>query len=429
MKEPNNKLSRWFGERWIVRLMLLAALLALGVINSDKVYNGFKNVIHAAGPLVWGAALAYVLDIYIDRMERILLPNSKRTWVIRARRPAAIALAVLVLIGFALLLIYVIIPGLAAAVALLARELPHYFADAKEWVLDTFEDVSAVKDFVDPIEFDWNAISASVIQWATGGNSSTTLLSSTMFMIGEITGELADLMICLIFAIFLISGRKKLKRQFIRLSRAVMSERKCRSLGYALGVCNRSFSGFIVGQTLYGLVSGLSTWIGMFIFGMPYAIVVGVLCGTFMLIPIIGGYIGAAIGAFLVFTASPSMTVWFLLFVITLQTLEGNLIYPRLIGSSLGMPGLWVLAAVTLGGGLGGISGMLLSVPLAATGYTLVKSWVQRKEESAAQEEKDGPREEEAEAPRKPEPPKPAAAEKPPRKLFPPKDPGKTEKN
>ena len=383
MYEPNNKLSRWFGERKAVRLMLLAALLALAVIYSKELLAGAAGVIAAAEPLLIGAAAAYVLEIYIDRLDDILFPRAKNKWLIRSRRWIAIGLSVIIMATVVVLLIFVIIPGLAEAVTLLARELPRYFATAKEWTLETFRDVPAVRDFVEPIELDWNMISDRVIKWATGSDGSSAILSSTMSVLSGVTGGLANFFISFIFMMFLLTGRKVLRTQFDRFIRAALEDRKRRSVGFALGICNRCFSGFIVGQTLWGLVSGVTTWLGMRIFGMPYALVVGVLCGTCMLIPIIGGYIGGAVGTFLVFTAAPSMALWFLLYIILLQTLEGNLVYPRLLGSSMGLPGLWVLAAVTMGGGLGGIPGMLLAVPLAATVYNLIKSWVTRKETTA----------------------------------------------
>ena len=121
----------------------------------------------------------------------------------------------------------------------------------------------------------------------------------------------------------------------------------------------------------------------MVIFRMPYALIVGVLSGTSALIPIIGGYIGALLGTFLVFTAEPGMAIWFLLFIVVLQTVSGNLVYPRLVGSSVGLPGLWVLAAVTVGGGIGGIGGMLIGVPLAGSAYALIQEWALKKEEAA----------------------------------------------
>ena len=385
MLESKNRLSRWFGERKAVRLMLLAALLALAVIHSRELLGGLLLVVHAAKPLLVGGAVAYILEIYVSRLNRVLFPNTKKVWLARGRRSLAIALSFIILVSFLVLVIYVVLPGLAEAVTVLARELPRYFQDAKNWALETFKDVPAIVEYIEPIQLDWKKISDRVIQFATGGTGSGVLISSTVTVVSTVTGEIAEFFISLIFAVFLLAGKAKLHRQFVRLARALLPERKRNLLHLILSTGHRCFSGFTVGQMLFGLISGVSTWFFMFIFRMPYAIMVGVICGTFILIPIIGGYIGAAVGVFLVFTASPSMAVWFLLMIILLQTLEGNLIYPRLLGSSVGMPALWVLAAVSLGGGLGGIIGMLISVPLGATAYALLKKWVEKKEAESAQ--------------------------------------------
>ena len=185
-------------------------------------------------------------------------------------------------------------------------------------------------------------------------------------------------------ALFLLGSKDQLQRQFRLLMKAAVNEEKNSRIHHVLSTANRCFSGFIVGQTLNGIFLGLLTWLGMKIFGMPYALMVGVLSGTTSLIPIIGGYIGAALGTFLVFTANPGMALWFLLFIVVLQTISGNTIYPRLLGSSVGIPSLWVLAAITIGGGIGGIGGMLVSVPVTATLYALIHEWVRKKNDAPA---------------------------------------------
>ena len=198
-------------------------------------------------------------------------------------------------------------------------------------------------------------------------------------VISAVTGEIANFFISAIFAIFLLLGKKELQAQFQHLLRACLREKTRIVIQHVLENSNRCFSGFIVGQTLNGLILGVLTWLGMRIFGMPYSLMVGVLSGTTSLIPIIGGYIGAVLGTFLVFTVNPSLAMWSLIFIVLLQTIQGNLLYPRLVGNSVGLPSLWVLAAVSAGGGLGGISGMLIAVPVTATAYALLQEWVKRK--------------------------------------------------
>ena len=387
MSEHEHPLSKWFGERKIVRLMLLAALLALAVMHVEFILNTVLRLWQVASPLMLGAILAYILEIIIKRFEKIFFPKSRKPWMCRARRPICILLATVLVVFLAVLMVSIIIPGLTDAFTVLAREFPNYFLDVKAWVLETFKDVPTVTDYVKDLELDWNIIQDRVVQWGIRGIGDNSLLTNTVTVISAVTGSVANFMISAIFAIFLLGGKQKLQAQCESLIHASISEKNNNTLQRVLKTANRCFSGFIVGQSINGLILGVLTWLGMRIFGMPYALMVGVLSGTTSLIPIIGGYIGAALGTFLVFTAAPSLALWFLLFIVTLQTLQGNILYPRLVGDSVGLPSLWVLAAVSVGGGLGGVGGMLVAVPLTATVYILVREWVKKKKEAEKIEE------------------------------------------
>ncbi len=383
MPEKEHSLSKWFGERKIVRLMLLAALLALGVIHIQWIIEGILFLWGVCRPIVLGAVIAYVLEIIIKRLEKVMFPKTKNKWLIRGRRTLCILIATVLVISILVLLVYTVIPGLTEAFTVLGQEFPNYFAEGKRWVLETFRDVHTVTDYVKDLELDWNSLQTRIINWGINGMSDNGLLSSTVSVIGAVTGEIANILISAIFAIFLLAGKNRLQSQYHHVMEALLPEEKNRKIQYVLDTANRCFSGFIVGQTVNGIILGVLTWLGMRIFKMPYALMVGVLSGTTSLIPIIGGYIGAALGTFLVFTANPSLALWFLIFVVALQNLQRNILYPRLVGNSVGLPGLWVLAAVSVGGGLGGVGGMLLAVPITATIYALVHEWVQKKKELA----------------------------------------------
>lgn len=380
--QEQHPLAKWFGERKIVRLMLLAALLALGLVHFDSIVHFAQLLWRIAQPLILGAMMAYVLDIVVKRLEGVLFPRAKDERIVRSRRALAILIALLVVLSILTLIIFTVIPGLTQAVTLLAQALPVYFAELKQWLLTTFRDVPTITDYVDKLELDWNDVQGHVIAWAMNGMNQG-LISSTVTVIGAVTGRISNFLISVIFAVFLLGSKRQLQGQAQRLLRAIFNDRNELRASHILSTANRCFSGFIVGQTLNGLILGVATWIGMLIFRMPYALMVAVLVGTTSIVPLIGGYVGAALGTFLVFTASPGTALWFLLFIVVLQTVQGNTIYPRLLGSSVGMPSLWVLAAITLGGGLGGIGGMLVAVPITATVYTLGQEWVRKKEKEA----------------------------------------------
>ncbi|MBR4359203.1 MAG: AI-2E family transporter [Clostridia bacterium] len=383
-----NALRKWFGERRFVRLMLLAALLTLGVIHFEWMVSAVFFVWSVARPLIVGAAIAYILEIVVKLLEKIMLPHAKQPWVNRSRRWVCIVLAVVLILFLLILIISIVIPGLTDAFTLLAKELPSYVEEARNWALDVFKDVPTVKEYIEKVQLDdWDKIQNSIINWALNGIAGEGgvegvlggIVSNIAPLIGAVTSRLANFLISLMFAFFLLGSKDSLHNQFHRVLQAVLMPRKRDILQHILETANHCFSGFIIGAISNALFMGVFTWLGMRIFGMPYALMVGVVSGVTSVVPIIGGYIGAAAGTFLVFTANPGMALWFLLFIVILQTVDGNLVSPRLVGSSVGIPSLWVLAAVSVGGGIGGIAGMVMAVPLTATLYMLIREWVNKR--------------------------------------------------
>lgn len=383
MSEQEHPLSKWFGDKKYVRLMLLAALLALAVIHIGFIIDTVVMFWRVCSPLILGAIMAYILEIMIKRIEKIFFPNSKNRWLCKARRPVCILLTTLLVISLAVLLVYTIIPGLTEAFTVLSREFPNYFVQVKAWVMETFSDVPSITDYVKDFELDWNFLQDRVVKWAISGIADNSLLSNTVTVISAVMGSIANFLISVIFAIFLLGSKQTLQSQYRNVMTAAVNEQNNGRVQHVMKAANRCFSGFIIGQTINGLILGIFTWLGMRIFRMPYALMVAVLSGTTSLVPIIGGYIGAALGTFLVFTANPSLALWFLIFIVALQNLQANILYPRLVGNSVGLPGLWVLAAVSVGGGLGGVGGMIIAVPTTATIYALVHEWVQTKKVKA----------------------------------------------
>ena len=387
-RSEDPKYLSWFGNRRPVRLLLFTALLTLGIIHFTDLCNFITVLWRSASPLIAGAALAYVLNVIVDRFEAGWFPRTKKKWLITLRTPVCTLLAVLVILGVILLIVLAVIPGLVEAFTLLAREVPHYVADLKAWALEKTENFPTVHDTVANLVFDWDAIGDSLTKYAISGWSG--IVSSTVSVIGAVTSGISNVFITLIFAIFMLVGRKQLARQANRMMNVALNENRIGKTKNVLNALNRSFSGFIVGQGAHSLLLGVLTTVMMWIFGFPYAVIVGVINGTTGMIPVIGGYIGAIVSAFLVFTAAPGQTLLFLILIIVLQSLLGNLVYPKLVGNSIGLPGLWVLSAVIVGSGLSGVTGMLIGVPLAATAYELVRTWVAKREKEKAEEQPSG---------------------------------------
>lgn len=371
----------WFGEKRLVRLMLLAALLTLGVIHFESVVNGIIFLWQIAQPLVMGVIMAYILEIVVKLLEGWYFPHFQKKWVHASRRWVCILLAMVLAFSLVVLVVQMVIPGLMDAFTLLAREVPRYYTELKNWALDQASAFPALEESIQNLELDWENIQQRIINYAMKGLGG--ILSSTVTVISVVAGSVINFFLSVIFALFLLLGKNRLRTQYERLLTAFLPARRRDKLHHITAIAHKAFSGFIIGQSTNGLILGAATWLGMLIFQMPYALIVGVLSGVTALIPIIGGYIGAILGAFLVFTVNPVQAIWFLIFIIILQQISGNLVYPRLLGSSVGLPGMWVLAAVTIGGGLGGIGGMLLGVPLLATAYTLLRDEVRDRNQAA----------------------------------------------
>lgn len=342
-------------------------------------WNEFVDIISlmfsSAFPLLIGCAIAYLVNILMSFYEKHYFTKSRNSMVIKSRRPVCMTFAFLTLIAIVLIVISLVLPQLISCVQLIFSELPGFIDELIEQVAalnvlpeNTMETLS---------EEDWDSRMGQIIKLLTSGigNVMDVLLKtiSSVFS-GAVTALLA-----IIFSIYLLLGKDKLRKQFNRVLGHYLKKSWYDMLNYVLNILNYNFQRYIVGQCLEAVIIGILCTIGMMILGLPYATMIGALIAFTALIPVAGAYIGAGVGAFMILMVSPVEAVIFLIFIIILQQLEGNLIYPRVVGSSLGLPGIWVLAAVTVGGGVMGIVGMLLSVPLTATLYCIVKDDVYKK--------------------------------------------------
>lgn len=369
MKKERNSLH-WFGETRLVRPILLAALLALIVVYFERacfIFNAFLIIVK---PLVFGAAIAYVLNIVIKGLEKIIFPNTKLKWLKRSRRGICLALSMLLSFALLFLLVRMILPGLNEAFTLIMQEAPAYLEEVKAWARTQEQLSPTVKEQIENFAIDWPRVIEGLTAWASGGVGG--FLSSTVSIIGSVSSGIFDLFMSVIFALFLLIGRDQLKYRRDRALRACFQKDNVRKINHVMATANRCFSGYITGQCVVAMILGALCALGMLVLGMPYATVVGAISCVTSFIPIIGGYIGAIVGAFLVFTVSAQQALIFLIFIIILQQLTGNILYPKLVGTSIGLPSVWVLAAVIIGGGIAGIWGMVIGVPLTATVYQLI---------------------------------------------------------
>ena len=332
------------------------------------------SLLGAATPLVIGAMLAYMVNILMSFYERHYFPKSRKSAAGKSRRPVCMLAAFVTMIAIIALIIGLVVPELVACVQLIFAELP----SALGWVAVHLEKLSflpeSVTEFLNSIN--WESGIQQLVELVTSGIGN--MMGTVINLVSSVFSGVVTAFLSLIFAVYLLAGRDRISRQFGRLMDRYLPGSLHRKISYTLNVLNDCFHRYIVGQCTEAVILGLLCTLGMLLLRLPYATMIGALVAFTALIPVAGAYIGAGVGAFMILTVSPIKALVFLVFLVILQQLEGNLIYPRVVGSSMGLPGVWVLAAVTVGGGLMGISGMLLGVPLTAAIYRMLREDVNR---------------------------------------------------
>lgn len=339
----------------------------------------------AASPLFVGAVIAYVANILMAFYERHFFVKSKKPIIPKIRRPACMALAFMTAVVAVVWMLTTVIPELARCVDMIISSLPGAISKGYAWLDERFQVGALLAEWnlsAPSADFDWRSAITSAVNFVMTGVGGA--VDAAVSAVSSVFSTVVTLFLGIVFAIYLLAGKEKLAAQFIRVSRTYLGEKLTSRILYVLKVLNESFHSFIVGQCTEALVLGALCFLGMMIFGFDYALTISVLVGFTALIPIAGAYIAAVAGAFMIFVNSPLQALLFLIFLVVLQQIEGNLIFPRVVGSSIGLPGVWVLAAVTIGGGVMGIPGMLIGVPLASALYRLLGRDVQAREKGVS---------------------------------------------
>lgn len=335
----------------------------------------------AGSSLLLGCVIAYLINIPMALFERLIPARGGRLKALR--RPLCLLLALACAVLLVVLLVRMILPSLIECVMLLAEQLPPAITRLTNDVINLLEESGIMPDVVSRLEsIDVEQTLQQALDLLLKGMNGVVglLISTTTSAVSGII----TLALALIFSMYLLLGKERIGRQITRLLHVVFKPAHLAVYDHVREVLDDSFHHYIVGQCTEAVILGSLCILGMMLFRFPYAVMIGTLVGFTALIPIAGAYIGAAVGAFMIFTISPMQAIWFLIFLVILQQLEGNLIFPRVVGSSLGLPGIWVLAAVTVFGGLFGILGMVVGVPLTAAAYRLLREFTEKKERQAS---------------------------------------------
>ena len=347
--------------------------------NLDVVWGAVRALLGILAPFLLGGALAFVLNVPMRAIERHLLKNSRRG--AKLRRPLALVLTLMAVVGVLALASLVIGPGIADAVMSIIQEIPAAFDRLQKQLNVLSESLTEylpmIQEWLAGVNINWEGLSRKVLEYAQA--LGTGLVSSGSGFIGGVVSGVSTFVISLIFSFYILLQKEKLSRQGRQVLYGLLPLRRADRTLDILRLASRTFSSFLSGQCLEACILGTLFVAAMTIFRMPYALLVGVLIALTALIPIVGAFIGCAVGALLIAIDDPWKALWFIVLFLVLQQIEGNLIYPHVVGSSVGLPSIWVLAAVTLGGSLMGITGMLFFIPLCSVLYALFRSYVKER--------------------------------------------------
>lgn len=318
-------------------------------------------------PLFIGAALAFVLNIYMKVLEKLFHRISSR----KMRRVVSLTLTFLSLFLIIALVLFIVIPEIAKTFENLASVLPEFIKSATAWFNDMMIRFPLVEDFMTNFDTSFENIGETILNTImVGGNS---FADFTVNFVTSFLGGALNILLGLVFSIYILVDKENLGRQVRRIMYAYFPQKSVDQLMGISALISDIFQKFVTGQLTEAFILGMMFVVSMFIFGFPYAVVVGILVTITALIPIVGAFIAMFIGVFLIFVSSPTQALWFIVLFLVLQQIEGNLIYPKVVGNSIGLPAIWVLAAVVVGGGLFGILGILLAVPICSVVYVLLK--------------------------------------------------------
>ena len=360
----------------IRELIVFTALLVVALWKFDVVLGVLKTIWDIIFPFVLGGAIAFLTNVPMSFLEKKIFENAKKKNKIvrKLKRPISLILTIVLVVGVIALVMFGVIPQLTRTMGTLVTSINDFIPQMQSWIGDFFHNNQEIMNLVDQIEFDPD----QAIKWGISllGNGAGNMMNTTMSAVGSIVSGVATFFIAFSFACYILFQKEKLHIQIRKVFFAFLPRQKADAFLKVCSLTYRTFANFLTGQCLEAVILGSMFVVTLSILRMPYALLIGVLIAFTALIPIFGAFIGCAVGSFLIFMVSPQQAILFVIVFLVLQQIEGNLIYPHVVGESVGLPSIWVLAAVTIGGNLMGIVGMLVFIPLLSVLYTIFREFV-----------------------------------------------------
>lgn len=358
----------------ILEIVLIGIGCYWALNNFQIILDIFNSILAVIMPFLLGIMIAFILNVLMIRIEKILSRFILEKKYTSFKRVISIIVSLLIVIGVIGIIITLIIPELTNAIKVIVKSFPETFEQLQVWINQNGNSFPQLETWINSV--DLNSIASELSGLFKIGL--TGMLGSTVDVISMFFTSILNLVVGIVFALYILMSKETLKRQSHKLIDAYIPKRISVKLLEVGTLARTTFSNFVIGQTVEAFILGTLCAVGMAVLNLPYAPMVGSLVGITAFVPIVGAFIGGGIGAFMILTVDPMQALIFIIFLVVLQQLEGDLIYPRVVGSSVGLPSIWVLFAVTVGGGLWGITGMLFSVPVLSVVYALIKGHVNK---------------------------------------------------
>lgn len=360
----------------IRELIVFTALLVVALWKFDVVLDVLKTIGQIIFPFILGGAIVFVINVPMSFLEKKIFENIKKEnkAARKLARPVSLLLTIVLVVGVIALVMIGVIPQLTKTMGSLMINITDFIPQIKIWIRDFFHDNREIMKLVDQVQFKPD----QAIRWGISllGNGAGNMMNTTVSAVGSVVSGLATFFIAFSFACYVLFQKEKLHVQIRKVLFAFLPKQKADAFLKVCSLTYRTFANFLTGQCLEAVILGCMFVVTLSILRMPYALLIGVLIAFTALIPIFGAFIGCAVGSFLIFMVSPKQAIIFIIVFLVLQQIEGNLIYPHVVGESVGLPSIWVLAAVTIGGNLMGIVGMLVFIPLLSVVYTIFRKVV-----------------------------------------------------
>lgn len=355
----------------IILIITYIGVIIFALVNFEKIIDVLGHVISIFSPFILGVIFAFMLNVLVNFVERRMFGKVKpgKRWD-KVKRPLSITISLLTVLIIVICVIYLIIPQLNNSISLFIGTLPEYKEDIVG-ILDKFDVDDSTIEVVSEYLDNFGKVITDFIK-----DNSDDVITVTTEVVGSVINIVSKGVISIVFAIYILAQKETLKRQFSKFMEAYLKSKTIDKIKSVATLANKTFSSFVTGQCLEAVIFGALCFVGMLIFRIPYALPIAVLLGFTALIPIFGAIIGIVLGAILVFMVSPIKAIIFVVLILVIQQIENNLIYPKVVGKSVGLPGMWVLLSVTIGGSVGGLIGLFIATPLCSVIYALASQAV-----------------------------------------------------